>query len=67
MHHAQVVLRFRIPLRGGLFKPAAGFGVVLRDALASGAGRVIECAIATDELVRPMVNGGSDITEFVVD
>jgi len=39
----------------------------LRDALSSDRGMVIDCAIATDEMVRPMVNGGSNITEFVVD
>ena len=39
----------------------------LREALDSGRGMVIDCAIATDELVRPMVSGGSHITEFMVD
>ena len=39
----------------------------LRDALAEGQGMVIDCAIATDEMVRPMVSGGGNITEFVVD
>ncbi|MBQ8109957.1 MAG: biosynthetic-type acetolactate synthase large subunit [Clostridia bacterium] len=38
----------------------------LRRALAEGRGMVIDCAIATDEMVRPMVNGGGNITEFVV-
>ena len=41
--------------------------VALKDAIASGRGMVIDCAIATDEMVRPMVSGGGNITEFVVD
>ncbi len=39
----------------------------LREALGSGRGMVIDCAIATDEMVRPMVGGGGNITEFMVD
>jgi len=39
----------------------------LHEAIDSGKGMVIDCAIATDELVRPMVSGGSHITQFVVD
>ena len=43
------------------------FEAALTEALSCGHGTVIECAIATDELVRPMVSGGSHITEFMVD
>ena len=32
-----------------------------------GRGYVIDCAIAQSELVRPMVNGGTHITEFLLD
>ena len=39
----------------------------LHEAIDGGRGMVIDCAIATDELVRPMVSGGSHITEFMVD
>jgi acetolactate synthase-1/2/3 large subunit len=46
----------------------------LRDAIAEaleeqkkGLGYVIDCAVATDEMVRPMVNGGTHITEFLLD
>ena len=43
------------------------FEEALREALDGGSGYVIDCAIDIDELVRPMVNGGGHITEFVVD
>ena len=43
------------------------FEAALREAIACGHGYVIDCAIATDEMVRPMVGGGSDITAFMVD
>ena len=39
----------------------------LHEAIGEGRGMVIDCAIATDELVRPMVTGGSDITHFAVE
>ncbi len=39
----------------------------LSEALSGGTGMVIDCAIDTDEMVRPMVTGGSDITHFAVD
>ena len=38
----------------------------LRDAQASGKGFVIDCAIGMDEMVRPMVGGGSHITKFII-
>ena len=31
-----------------------------------GRGYVIECTVAQSELVRPMVNGGTHITEFLL-
>ncbi len=38
----------------------------IKEALESGKGYVIDCAIDTDEMVRPMVSGGAHITEFIV-
>ena len=38
-----------------------------KEALASGRGYVIDCAIEMDEMVRPMVPGGGRITQFLVD
>ena len=38
----------------------------IAEALTCGHGYVIDCAIETDELVRPMVGGGSHITQFIV-
>ncbi len=39
----------------------------LKEAVESGKGMVIDCAIDQDELVRPMVPGGRSITSFIVD
>jgi len=39
----------------------------LKEALASGKGYIVDCAIDIDEMVRPMVGGGSHITEFMID
>ena len=41
--------------------------VTLQEALDWGHGYVIECIIDTDEMVRPMVGGGSPITKFIID
>ena len=38
----------------------------IREALDSGHGYVIDCAIDMDEMVRPMVGGGSAITKFII-
>ena len=38
----------------------------IRTALSCGHGYVIDCAIDTDEMVRPMVPGGGQITNFLV-
>lgn len=38
----------------------------IRDALSWGHGYVIDCAIDIDEMVRPMVGGGSPITDFMI-
>ena len=39
----------------------------IKEALEYGHGYVFDCAIDTDEMVRPMVGGGSHITEFMID
>ena len=39
----------------------------IQEALEYGHGYVIDCAIDIDEMVRPMVGGGSHITEFMID
>ena len=44
----------------------ADFKEALRRAVSGDTGMVIDCAISIDELVRPMVNGGRPITEFVI-
>ena len=36
------------------------------EAIAWGHGYVIDCVIDTDEMVRPMVGGGSAITDFML-
>lgn len=38
----------------------------IKNAISCGHGYVIDCAIDTDEMVRPMVGGGSHITKFIV-
>lgn len=38
----------------------------IKEALEYGHGYVIDCVIDTDEMVRPMVGGGSHITKFIV-
>ena len=43
------------------------FEAALKEALACGHGYVIDCVIDIDEKVRPMVGGGSHITDFMLD
>ena len=54
-------------LTGRRVTNAADFESALKAALTSGQATVIDCAINIDEMVRPMVGGGSDITDFMVD
>ena len=42
------------------------FEAALKEALACGHGYVIDCCIDIDEKVRPMVGGGSHITDFIL-
>ncbi|MBQ9720027.1 MAG: acetolactate synthase large subunit, partial [Oscillospiraceae bacterium] len=53
-------------LTGFRVRDAAGFEAALREALSCGHGCVIECVIDTDEKVRPMVDGGKPITQFLL-
>ena len=54
-------------LTGRRVTNAEDFEAALKTALTSGCATVIDCAINIDEMVRPMVGGGSDITKFMVD
>ena len=53
-------------LRGYRASNEAELRAALQSALASGTGCVIDCVIDTDEMVRPMVSGGSAITDFLL-
>jgi len=54
-------------LKGRRVTNVEEFEDATREALACGHGYVIDVAIDTDEMVRPMVGGGSHITQFIVD
>ncbi len=53
-------------LSGRRVDNAEDFESALREALACGHGYVIDCVIDMDEKVRPMVGGGSHITDFMI-
>lgn len=53
-------------LKGCRATNVAELEAALNDAVESKCGYVIDCALDIDEMVRPMVNGGSNITEFIV-
>lgn len=53
-------------LKGRHVTNVAELEEALTEALSCGCGYVIDCAIAIDEMVRPMVNGGDRITNFLV-
>ncbi len=53
-------------LDGRRVNNVSDFEEALKEALACGHGYVIDCAIDNDEKVRPMVNGGDRITEFLL-
>lgn len=53
-------------LGGRRVNNAADFEDALKEALSCGHGYVIDCVIDVDEKVRPMVNGGDHITQFLI-
>ena len=53
-------------LRGARVSNVEQLEAAIRDALAWGHGYVIDCTINMDEMVRPMVGGGSAITKFII-
>ena len=53
-------------LKGRRVNKVEDFEAALKEALACGHGFVIDCAIDSDEKVRPMVNGGDRITQFIL-
>ena len=56
-------------LKGARVSHIEELKAAIRDALkeyAEGRGYVVECTVAQSELVRPMVNGGTHITEFLL-
>ncbi len=54
-------------LKGKRVTNVAEMEAALAEALTCGCGYVIDCAIETDELVRPMVRAGTHITNFLID
>ena len=54
-------------LKGKRVNTMEDLEITLQEALDWGHGYVIECIIDTDEMVRPMVGGGSPITKFIID
>ena len=54
-------------LHGFRAKNQAEFADAFRQALVLGTGCVIDCAIDIDAMVHPMVNGGTPVTDFLLD
>ena len=52
-------------LKGYRVNNQKDLAAAIEDAMASGKGCVIDCLIDIDEMVRPMVGGGSHITDFM--
>ena len=53
-------------LKGKRVTNEAEFREALKEAVKSDVGWVIDCVINRDEMVRPMVGAGSDITDFLI-
>lgn len=53
-------------LKGKRVSTEAALREAIKEALEYGHGYVIDCTIEQDEMVRPMVGGGSHITKFIV-
>ena len=54
-------------LRGKRVSNVQELEAAIKEAMEWNHGYVIDCAIDQDEMVRPMVNGGSRITQFIID
>jgi acetolactate synthase-1/2/3 large subunit len=54
-------------LRGKRVTNVSELEEAINEALTCGTGYVIDCAIALDEMVRPMVPPATHITEFLID
>ena len=54
-------------LKGSRVSNVQELETAIKEALMFGHGYVIDCAIDRDEMVRPMVGGGSHITKFMLD
>jgi len=53
-------------LKGKRVSTEAALREAIKEAMECGHGYVIDCTIEQDEMVRPMVGGGSHITKFIV-
>ena len=53
-------------LKGARVTTEEELRTAVKDALEDGHGYVIDCVIDLDEMVRPMVEGGKQITDFLV-
>ena len=53
-------------LKGARVSTVEQLEAAIKQALEWGHGTVIDCAIHMDEMVRPMVGGGSPITKFII-
>ena len=53
-------------LKGARVSTVEELETAMDEAIAWGHGYVIDCVIDTDEMVRPMVGGGSAITNFML-
>ena len=53
-------------LKGSRVRTAGELAQAIKDAFEWGHGYVVDCMIDIDEMVRPMVGGGSPITDFII-
>ena len=64
--NAQTLLSPRVPRDTEHERYHPELEEAIQEALHCGHGYVIDCAIDMDEMVRPMVPGGGQITDFLV-
>ena len=53
-------------LKGARVSSVEELKAAIKEALEDGHGYVVDCLIDLDEMVRPMVEGGKQITDFLV-